>query len=307
MKFARDLDGACLCPAGSVLTIGAFDGLHRGHQALIQRVCEQAEASQLSAALVSFEPLPREYFKRESLIRILPAAAKLALLQRSGLDLTVLLRFNAALAALSAREFVERVLVRRLAAREVWVGHDFAFGRGRSGTFATLQELGAEFSFAAYAFPRVDFNGERVSSRALRKALLAADFAHAAALLGRPYSYSRSVIRGKQLGRTLGFPTANLPWPQESAQMSGIYAVWVSGAGLHRHPAVASLGTRPTVAGIEPLLEVHLLDFDGDLYGQRLEVEFVAKQREEWHLPSLEALKAQIALDAQQARAILGA
>ena len=305
MKLSRDLLGPALC-SKSVVTIGAFDGLHLGHQAMLSSVVTRAVELGVASAVVSFEPLPRSYFKQPGLLRILSVHKKLALLQASGIDHLLMLRFNQALAAMTPEAFVEHVLVRRLQAVEVWIGADFRFGAKRAGSIDTLRGLGARFGFSVFEFAQVQVAGERVSASAVRAALLDGDFIGVQRRLGRPYRYRARVQSGQQLGRTLGFPTANLPWPNDNP-LRGIFAVRVSSAYLHQHPAVASLGTRPVVGGVEPLLEVHLLDFSGDLYGQALTIEFIAKQREEWNFPDLAALVTQIKLDELQARQILAA
>ena len=303
MKLNRDIIGPPLCKA-SVLTIGAFDGLHLGHQAMLSAVVARAGELGIASAVVSFEPLPRSYFKQAGLLRILSVHKKLGLLQASGVDHLLMLRFNQALAAMTPEAFVERVLVQRLRALEVWIGADFRFGAKRAGSIETLRALGARFGFRVHEFAEVQSAGERISASAVRAALLDGDFIAAQRQLGRPFRYRARVQAGQQLGRTLGFPTANLPWPKDNP-LRGIFAVRVSSAQLDRHPAVASLGTRPVVNGVEPLLEVHLLDFSGDLYGQALTVEFIAKQRDEWNFPDLAALVEQIKLDEFQARQIL--
>jgi riboflavin kinase/FMN adenylyltransferase len=303
MRLVRDLSGPCLSPAGSVLAIGAFDGLHRGHQALLAAVRASAARRGLPSGAVLFEPLPRRYFAREPFLRLMPPAQRLAGLIDAGLDHCLLLRFNAALAAMSPEAFVTSALQHRLGAREVWVGEDFRFGHARAGDVERLRELGDRHGFEVRVLDTVAAEAERISSSRLRAALLRGDFATAAEQLGAPYRYRRRVTRGQQLGRQLGYPTANLRWL--SPLMYGIYAVRVSGAGLHRHPAVASIGTRPTVNGREPLLEVHLFDWSGDLYGQCLTVEFVARQRDELKFDSLDALVRQMDRDAAEARAIL--
>lgn len=305
MLLARDLEGPVLGPA-TVVTIGAFDGLHIGHQVLLAHVLERAAELECRSAMVSFEPLPRERLSGAPLLRLLKAAAKIRLLDQLGLDQLLLLRFNARLMALEPAQFVEQVLVQRLHAREVWVGPNFRFGRRRSGDIHTLERLGAEHGFAVQVCQPAHFADQVVSATAVRAALGAGDFLTARQMLGRPFRFSGRVVRGRQLGRSLGFPTANLHWPSPAEVFSGIYAVRVNGHGLHHHPAIASLGTRPTVGGVEPLLEVHLFDFDGDLYGQRLEVEFVAWQRSEQRFDSLDALVTQMHADCAEARQLLG-
>ena len=209
------------------------------------------------------------------------------------------------MAAMSPEDFVTRVLVGRLAAREVWVGPEFRFGHRRAGDLALLQALGAAHGFSAGAFAPVVAAGERVSSTALRQQLAAGDLDGAARELGRRYAISGKVVRGKQLGRTLGYPTANIRLAGKRPALSGIYATWVHGIGPRPMASVSSLGTRPTVQGVEPLLEAHVFDFAGDLYGRRLEVEFVAKLRDEEKFDDLPALVRQMDQDSAQARRVL--
>lgn len=306
MRLHRDIEGPLLAARGSVVAIGAFDGIHRGHRALLSQVRQRATALGLAAAAVSFEPLPRQFFARAPLLRLTPMSERLRQLAPLGLDHLLCLRFAESLAQTSAQDFIDRVLRARLAAREVWVGPGFRFGHGREGSFATLEAAGAAAGFVARELAPVVHAHERVSSSLIREALIAGDFDRAESWLGRRYRYTGRVVRGQQLGRKLGFPTANLRWPQNSQGMSGIYAVRVDGAGLKAHPGVASLGYRPTVGGKELLLEVHLFHFDGEIYGQRLSVDFVAKQRDEWHFPDLDSLVTQIRRDADEARALLG-
>jgi riboflavin kinase / FMN adenylyltransferase len=284
--------------------IGAFDGLHRGHRALVGHAVARARARHLDAVALSFEPLPREFFSREKKPpRLLLPRAKFEGLCALGADRVGLLRFNARLASMNALDFATRVLRERLQAREVWVGPEFRFGRGRTGDLALLRELG----FDAHEIAPVEHAGERVSSSRIRAALVAGDLATAAEQLGRPYSIGGKVVRGQQLGRRLGYPTANLRLARKQPALSGIYATWVHGVGATPWASVSSLGTRPTVSGTEPLLEAHLFDFDGDLYGRHIEVEFVAKLRDEEKFDDLDALVVQIHRDAAQAREILAA
>ncbi len=302
----RDAAGGALCPQGSVVCIGAFDGLHPGHRALAGRAVERARALGVAAVALSFEPLPRELFaKGESPPRLMLPRAKVEGLRALGCDGVGLLRFDATLAAMSAEDFVRQVLVARLAVHEVWVGPGFHFGRGRAGDIALLRTLGEKCGFTAHEIAPVHVGGERVSSTAIRAALASGDFGHAARLLGRPYSISGRVVRGQQLGRTLGYPTANLRYGGKIPALRGIFATWVHGVGEQPWPSVSSFGTRPTVEGREPLLEAHLFDFEGDLYGRRIGVEFVAHLRDEEKFPNLPSLVAQMHQDEAQARAIL--
>lgn len=290
----------------SAVAIGAFDGVHRGHAALLALCVAQADDTLIPTAL-TFEPLPRHFFNRESTLRLTPMAMRYRLLRAAGAERVLALRFNAALAEMSPEEFVRVVLRQRLAARQVLVGPNFRFGHKRAGDADTLLALAPRYGFEVNIVPPVGEDGSVISATAVRQALIASDFDRAARLLGRRYCYEGRVVRGQQLGRQLGFPTANIRWPQDSLGFSGIFAVRVSGAGLTAFPGVASLGYRPAVGGKELLLEVHLLDYAGDLYGQRLSVEFVAKQRDEWHFASLDALVEQIRRDAVEARGLLSA
>jgi len=305
-KLFRDVERGCRYPHGSVVCIGAFDGLHLGHQALVRHAVARARALDVPALALSFEPLPREFFASDNPPpRLLLPRAKVEGLLGLGADDVGLLRFDADLSALGAEDFVQRVLVESLQACEIWVGPQFRFGKGRSGDIALLQRMGGGCGFVAGEIAPVHLDGERVSSTRIRAALQAGDFATATRLLGRPYAIGGRVVRGRQLGRTLGFPTANLRLAGKTPALSGIYASRVHGVGDVVWPSVSSLGTRPTVDGVEPLLEAHLFDFDGDLYGRRIGVEFVAKLRDEIKFSDLAALTAQMHRDAEQARAIL--
>lgn len=302
----RDATGQALCPQGSVVCIGAFDGLHLGHRALVGRAVARARALGVPAVAVSFEPLPREFFAREGKPpRLMLPRAKAEGLRALGCDGVGLLRFDAGFAAMEAAEFMRRVLMQRLSAREVWVGPQFRFGHARAGDLALLQTAGAALGFSAQSIEPVLLDGERVSSTRIRAALVAGDFAQAARLLGRPYAIGGHVVHGRQLGRSLGYPTANLRYRGKTPALRGIYATWVHGIAEMPLPSVSSFGTRPTVNGVEPLLEAHLFDFDGDLYGRRIDVEFVAKLRDEEKFPDLPSLVAQMQRDDAWARALL--
>uniref|UniRef100_Q47BK4 Riboflavin biosynthesis protein n=1 Tax=Dechloromonas aromatica (strain RCB) TaxID=159087 RepID=Q47BK4_DECAR len=287
-----------------VLAIGNFDGVHLGHAALIRRLAEVAENCQLAPMVLTFEPHPREFFAPESApARLSTLREKLELLGDSGVSQVMICPFNGAFSALSAEEFIEQVLVRGCQVRHLIIGDDFRFGRGRTGDFALLQEAGQRFGFTVEAMGSVTVAGERVSSSAVRKALAIGDMEHAALLLGRPYIIDGQVSHGQKLGRQLGFATANLRIKHNPLPMSGVFAVEVSGLGEQALPGVANLGIRPTVGGTRPLLEVHLFDFDRDIYGAHISVRFVHKLRNEQRFPNFDALKAQIAADAAAARA----
>lgn len=305
LRLFRDIDGPAVSPQGCVACVGAFDGLHLGHQALIRQTVERARELGLPSAVVCFEPLPREFFSpNDPPPRLMLPGARLRMLEAMGVDIVGQLRFNKALTQLDAIEFIDRILVDRLHAREVWVGPDFRFGRGRGGDLAVLRARGEQAGFVAAAIEPLSLGDERVSSSVIRAALSNGDFATATRLLGRPYAIGGRVVHGKQLGRTLGFPTANLRFGKKPA-LQGIYATWVHGVGDRPWPSVSSFGTRPTVDGVEPLLEAHLFDFDGDLYGKRIDVEFVAKLRDEEKFDGLDALTAQMERDAAAARTLL--
>ncbi len=301
----RDAEGGPLCPRGSVVCIGAFDGLHLGHQALLRHAATRAHVLGVPAVALAFEPLPREFFAPDDPPpRLMLPRGKVLGVREAGMHGIGLLRFNQAMTRMPAESFIEQVLVRRLAAHEVWVGPDFRFGNQRRGDLALLRAEGARHGFSAHAIEPFRLEGERVSSSAIRQALAGGDFARAERLLGRPYAISGRVVRGRQLGRTLGFPTANLRFPRKPA-LQGIYATRVHGVGEAPWPSVSSFGTRPTVDGIEPLLEAHLFDFDGDLYGRHIAVEFVARLRDEARFDTLDALTTQMHEDARHARRLL--
>jgi riboflavin kinase/FMN adenylyltransferase len=303
----RDTAGPNLAARGSVVCIGAFDGVHLGHRAVLARVRERARELQLTSVVTSFEPLPREFFAHGRPVpRLSSLREKIEQFGAAGIERVLLLRFNAALAAMTAQEFVERVLVARLNAREVWVGEGFRFGHARGGDMALLEKLGREHGFIAKALTPVVLEGERISSSAIRDALAGGSFDLAARWLGRPFMIGGHVVRGQQLGRKLGYPTANLPLGRRTSPVEGIFAVRVHNVGDVVRPGVASLGVRPTVNGKEPLLEAHLFDFDGDLYGKRIQVEFLEKLRDEEKFSDLDAMVKQIDRDAAQAREILG-
>ena len=292
-------------PDPVVLAIGNFDGVHLGHAALIGRLTECARQRHLTPTVLTFEPHPREFFAPGSApARLTTVREKLELLAECGATQAVVCPFNAKFAALSADEFVEQVLVQGCQVKHLIIGDDFRFGRGRAGDYAFLQKAGARYGFTVEAMGSVMVDGERVSSSGVRRALAAGDMEHAARLLGRPYVMDGQVLHGQKLGRQLGFATANLRIKHNPLPMAGVFAVKVSGLGDQSLPGVANLGVRPTVGGTtRPLLEVHLFDFDRDIYGAHISVRFVHKLRDEQRFPNFDALKAQIAADAAAARA----
>ncbi len=287
-----------------VLAIGNFDGVHLGHAALVRRLAEIARGDGLVPMVLTFEPHPREFFAPDSApARLSTLREKLELLAGCGAEQAMICPFNAGFAALSAEAFIEQVLVRGCRVRHLIIGDDFRFGHGRSGDFALLQKAGEQFGFVVEGMGSVMLDGQRVSSSAVRRALADGDMAHAARLLGRPYIIDGQVVHGQKLGRQLGFATANLRIKHNPLPMTGVFAVEVSGLGEAPLPGVANLGVRPTVGGTRPLLEVHLFDFDRDIYGAHISVRFVHKLRDEQRFPNFDALKARIAADAVAARA----
>lgn len=291
-------------PGPVVLAIGNFDGVHLGHVALVRQLVDAAARFDLAPAVLTFEPHPREFFSPESApARLTTLREKLELLAELGVSQAMVCPFNRAFSALSAEEFVEQVLVKGLRVRHVIIGDDFRFGRGRTGDFELLRSSGARFGFTVEAMQSVLVDGERVSSSGVRRELAAGDMGRAAALLGRPYIIDGRVAHGDKFGRQLGFATANIRIKHNPLPMTGVFAVEVSGLGESVLPGVANLGIRPTVGGTRPLLEVHLFDFDRDIYGKHISVRFVHKLRNEQRFSNFEALKAQIAADAAAARA----
>jgi riboflavin kinase / FMN adenylyltransferase len=305
MLLTHGAPRAALPPVAA--TIGNFDGVHLGHQAMLRRVTGAARERRLESCVLTFEPHPREFFSPGSApTRLSSLREKCALLAACGIGRVHVQRFAGAFAALAPEAFVERVLVRALKARWVLVGDDFRFGARRAGDAALLRRLGAPHGVEVQTMPDVVRDGQRVSSSAVRRALETGDLAGAEALLGRPYSISGRVVHGDKLGRALGFATANVQLRHNRPPLTGIYAVRVYGIGDQARPGAASLGVRPTVtASGKAVLEVHLLDFSGELYGTHLRVEFMHKIRDEEKFSDLESLRAQIARDCDAARALL--
>ena len=283
------------------LTIGNFDGVHRGHQAMLARLSEAAEDLALPSAVLTFDPHPREFFSPGAAPpRLSTLRSKLEQFAAHGIAEVHVAHFNAALAALPAERFIEDVLVHRLGTRWVLVGDDFRFGRGRSGDLALLRR--AATTFSVEAMPTVVVDGERASSTAIRGALAAGELDHAARLLGRPYAIGGKVVHGDKLGRSLGFPTANIVL-RHPPPLTGVFAVRVHGLGAVPRAGAASLGVRPTVKeGAKPLLEVFVFDFDEAVYGRRIVVEFLRKLRDEERYADLDTLTRQIHADVAQAR-----
>jgi riboflavin kinase/FMN adenylyltransferase len=283
----------------TALTIGNFDGVHRGHRAILDVLRQRAHAQGLAPSVMTFEPHPREFFSPDTApSRLTSLREKLELFEELGMEHVYLLRFNRRFAAISAQDFMQHTL-RKLDARLIMLGEDFRFGAGRAGDVAGLRAAG----FNVESVPTVSLDGKRISSTAVREALTTGDLKTATELLGRPYSISGHVAHGDKLGRLLGYPTANIHMLHERPPLYGIYAVKLRGIDDEELPGVASLGVRPTMKhNGRPTLEVHLFDFDRDIYGWHVRVQFLKKLRDEQKFPDLETLKRQIAADEQAAR-----
>ncbi len=304
MKLIRGLTGLHRWTHSSAVTIGNFDGIHLGHQKMLARLCEKSNELGLSPVLVTFEPLPHEFFaKNKACARLMGLRDKLLYLSaHSGLEAVVCLPFNRAFSELPAQRFVSDILLDGLSAKYVLLGDDFRFGHQRAGDLALLRKMAAKAGFEVEAMPSVRVGAERVSSTLVRTALAAADFATVNQLLDRPYRLSGRVVKGDQLGRTLGYPTANIHLHHRSLALSGVFAVSLRGLNGQVHYGMANIGRRPTVAGRELRFEVHLLDYEGEFYGRYVGVDFFAKLRDEQRFDSLDALKAQLAADERATR-----
>lgn len=292
------------------LAIGNFDGVHRGHQAMLARMGEAAACLKLSASVMTFEPHPREYFANlagdpnKAPTRIANLRDKLQALANAGVDRVIVEHFNASFAAMTPEEFIERILVKGMHVKWLIVGEDFRFGSRRAGDLALLMEAGKRYGFEVEALPTVLNAGTRISSSAVREALACGDFAQVKQMLGHPYTISGRVIHGQKLGRNIGFPTLNLRIAHKRPALSGIFVVQVHGLADQPLPGVASLGIRPTVDDSgRVLLETHVFDFNQSCYGKLVRVEFLKKLRDEEKYDNLPALAAAIARDAEQARA----
>ncbi|WP_150303152.1 bifunctional riboflavin kinase/FAD synthetase [Pseudomonas saliphila] len=307
MELVRGLHNLRPRHRGCVVTIGNFDGVHAGHQAILERLRSHSERLGLPGCVVIFEPQPREFFAPQAAPpRLTRLRDKLALLEERGIDRVLCLAFNRRLRELSAEEFVQQVLVDGLGVKHLEVGDDFRFGCDRSGDFTFLQESGKRHGFTVESTHTVAESGERISSSRLRQVLEEGDFELAERLLGRPFSITGRVLHGQKLGRQLGSPTANVQLKRLRAPLNGVYRVSMELDGTIQK-GVANIGTRPTVEGDgQPHLEVHLFDFDGDLYGRRVTVVFHEKLRDEQRFESLEALKLAIQADLAAARAQWG-
>ena len=293
---------------GSVVTIGAYDGLHLGHRKLLDRVRSLAGQHGLPAVVMSFEPTPKEFFGGERPpARLMRFREKFESLAGHGIDLFYCPRFAEAMRDVSAADFIRRILVHGLNARHIVVGDDFQFARRREGNIGHLLKTAPVLGFEVEQVPSVIVDGVRVSSTEIREALAAGELQTATALLGRPYRMSGKVVEGDRVGRQLGYPTANVDLRRRQSAVMGIFAVQVHGLDGGPHDAVASVGSRPTFNGTKPILEVHLFDFDADIYGKYIHVDFIAWIREQRKYDIVDDLVAQMHVDADNAKSILAA
>ncbi len=303
MKLIRGLHNLRTEHQGCVATIGNFDGVHLGHQAILRQVKAKALELGLPSVVVVFEPQPREFFaSSQAPARLTRFRDKVERLAAQGIDRILCLPFNQKLASLSGREFIERVLTQGLGVRYLVVGDDFRFGCDRAGDFALLQQVGQETGFDVVNTTTFEVEAERVSSTRIRTVLAGSDFVLANKLLGVPYQIGGRVLHGRKLGRQLGVPTANLSLKDKQPALHGVYTVLLNTSDGLLHKGVANIGNRPTIDGVRPALEVHLFDFNGDLYGQRVQVTFCSKLRDEKRFSDVAALRDQIMHDLQNAR-----
>jgi len=320
MEIIRGLHNLTRQIDGCVATIGNFDGVHSGHQHILVQLNKKARSSQLSSVVITFEPQPQEYFVPQMApARLTRFRDKVEVIADCAIDKLLVIHFNQSFSELSADEFVQQILVDKLAVKYLQVGDDFQFGKGRGGNFASLLESGKEFGFEVENTPTFELDNERVSSTRIRQALESGDMELTRSLLKRPYWMSGHVQHGDKRGRTIGFPTANVPLHRETPAVSGVFAVRLWGRDLkvckdiidkedvskttrQGMNGIANIGYRPTVDGKKGLLEVHLFDFDGDLYGKLVHVDFLHKIRDEMKFDSFEILKDQILKDVVEAK-----
>jgi riboflavin kinase/FMN adenylyltransferase len=308
MQLVRGLHNLKPDHHGSVATIGNFDGVHLGHQSVFRHLMEMGQELDLPTTVVTFEPQPREFFQPDSApARLTRLREKLQAIEESGVQRVVVLEFNKRLAAMPAETFVRELLIKGLGARFLSVGDDFRFGRGREGDFQLLRKMGLEFGFEVENMNTYKLDADRVSSTRIRELLTLGDLNAAAHCLGRPYRICGRVIHGHKRGRTIGFPTLNVNMHRLVSPLHGVYAVRVDGLQRGGMPGVANIGNRPMVDGDHRyLLEVHIFDFNQEVYGEHVSVEFVQKLRDETRFDSFELLRQQIQRDAEHAKSILG-
>lgn len=305
VRYPRDIPFSDLEP-GSVVTIGAYDGLHLGHEQLLERVKAAAADRGLPSVVMSFEPTPREFFSSANPpARLMRFREKFEALADHGIDLFYCPRFDARMRDISADDFIRRILVHGLGARHIVIGDDFRFAARREGTLEHLQRAGRALDYSLEQVPSVIVDGIRVSSTAIRDALGEGALPTATALLGRPYRMSGKVVMGERIGRKLGYPTANVDLRRKQSAVMGIFAVRVRGLAGGVKDAVASVGSRPTFNGAKPLLEVHIFDFDEDIYGEYIHVDFIERLRGQVKYDEVEELVAQMHRDADNAKSVL--
>lgn len=307
VRHLHDLPFSALAQ-GSVATIGSYDGIHPGHRQLLNRVREKSRELGVPSVVMSFEPTPKEFFSADDPpARLMRFREKFDALQEFGIDIFYCPRFDATMRAISADDFIRQILVQGLNARHIVIGDDFHFARKREGNIENLRRVLGVLSLGVEQVASILVDGIRVSSTAIREALAAGDLQRATRLLGRPYRMSGRIVRGRKVGRTLGFATANVDLRRRQSAVMGIFAVRVHGLNGDVADGVASVGTRPTFDLVKPLLEVHLFDFDRDIYGEYIHVDFIAHLRDEEKYESVEDLVAQMHHDAENARTILAA
>lgn len=310
MRLLRGLHNPGIDAHGCVATIGNFDGVHLGHQRVLSQLAAKASEMSLPSVVILFEPQPLEYFKPDDApARLMCLREKLEALSAQGIDAVCCLRFDERLQQQSAVEFIERVLLEHLHIKHLVIGDDFRFGGDREGDFSLLKESGKSMGFSVENTPTCTEGtapgNPRISSTEVRRALANSDFDRATQLLGKVFSISGRVLHGRKVGRQLGFPTANLELRRLNSPLSGVFAARVVRADGRRQDAVANIGSKPTIGQFQPNLEVHILEGCEDLYGERIQVEFVAKLREERRFESLEVLQQQIANDIELAKRAL--
>ena len=305
MQLIRDIASVQHLKTGCVATIGNYDGLHLGHQAILRQLEAEAVKHQLPKVVISFEPLPSEFFTGDKAQRVYPFRDKARLLETMGIDYFLCLRFDQAMATMPPTDFVERILFEAINVKSLMVGDDFCFGKARQGNFDLLSQMGACHGMQVHKTDTFNDESGRISSTRIRQHLAKGDLAGAANLLGKPFRLSGRIRHGDKRGRTIGFPTANLRIQDNIAAINGVYAVIIKGIGNETLSGVANLGNRPTVDGTETRLEVHLFDFDQSVYGQHIEVEFCHFIRPEKKFDDFKALTAQIHKDAIHAAELL--
>lgn len=307
MRIIRGINNFPTSLKGCAVSIGKYDGIHLGHQQLLRRLIAQADSLRIPALVITFEPLPQEYFTKESFNRRLNSfREKIIALEQVGIDRVLCLRFDAKLVQLSAAQFIDQILVDALGVKLVMVGHDFEFGADRNGNDELLREYGSRSNFQVESLRAFKIEGITVSSSLIYELVANGDLKQAQKFLGRPYSLFGKVIRGDRRGRELGFRTANLFLRHAVIPVHGVYAVQIRGLGTAKLNGVANIGFRPTVNGIDKTVEIHIFDFNQNIYGRRIDVDFLHKIRNEQKFMSLDALKAQILQDIIEAQLFFG-